>query len=197
MHTCDSLSLSLSLLLSVCVSVCTDRRVCVRARARERVSASRNRYRPVECLGEDWTRKRRLGGGRIGCVGSPSPSRARLPTPSVPLALSLCVNEPGGGAQARCRVSLHRARINTPAGAYFRPRNLNFCTPRVVPGHLIFDLSPPPVLPAPIGDERRFLRLAGPRFCEPPRRKNARLSCCPSPPPPARGRKAREISALD
>jgi len=64
---------------------------------------------------------------------------------SRPLALR---ERTAAGAQARCRVSLHRARINTPAGAYFRPRNLNFCTPRVEPGHLIFDLSPP----SPIGD---------------------------------------------
>jgi hypothetical protein len=119
-----------------CMRACTC--VCVRARTMERVSASRNRYRPAECLGEDWTRKQRLGGrihgenDECGCVNR-SHSRAGIPTPNPPLTLSLplarlvYVNERTAAGHRRAAASLHRPRINTSAAPYFRPRNLNFC----------------------------------------------------------------------
>lgn len=112
--------------------------VCVRARTTERVSLSRNRYRPVECLGEDWTRKRlrwQDHGERARLCDSVSLLHG-LPTPNPSVVLSLALARSAWNERPpehRRAASLHQPRINTSAGPYFRPRNLNFCTRRREP----------------------------------------------------------------
>lgn len=132
--------------------------VCARGRRSARVSATRNRYRPVECLGEDWTRKQRLRwqdpprGNDEQCGLAPSrvfPPQIRL-VPSRSHVVG-CVNE----RTQSCRrstgalllllpasLSPPRPRINTLAGPYFRPRNLNFCTRSSVTLFLTFTYHP-------------------------------------------------------
>lgn len=151
----------------MCVYIC----VCVYVYARGRWSAcvgfERNRYRPAECLGEDWTRgngdslwQDPRGTGVRGCVSiglapaqvfpprihlSSSRSRSRSRPRSELTALGLRERTNGcrsTGALPLPSLSLspsiflyfslppNRPRINTPAGPYFRPRNLNFCPRR-------------------------------------------------------------------
>lgn len=126
----------------VCTYTCTLRVGCEDDRARV---ASRSRYRPVECLGEDWTRKRHDGSRTMG-------ARVFLPLsfPLSTLSPSLDLSPPSACSSLRywCASSLllspflpwslretsehrradslHQPTINTPAGLYFRPRNRNF-----------------------------------------------------------------------
>lgn len=134
-----------------CMRACTC--VCVRARTMERVSASRNRYRPAECLGEDWTRKQRLGGrihgenDECGCVNR-SHSRAGIPTPNPPVTLSLplarfvYVNERTAAGHRRAAASppTENQYIGSPVLSPAKSQFLRSTSSRAV---LFFDLSRP------------------------------------------------------
>lgn len=136
----------LRMYVNICICVCVPGEgVCVRARTTKRVFAFEKQVPacrvPRGRLDSEATRWQDHGERARLCDSVSLLHRSSHPESACrPLARSraVCVNE--RRPEHRRAASLHQPRINTSAGPYFRPRNLNFRT-LVDRARLIFDLS--------------------------------------------------------